>query len=155
MSEIIYFELNNWMPETDYPDAEPFETWCGNDDALYFDSPKWCKENKLVVSRGIFDHSVNWCIGATKEWVKENCPELLTKYKKFLRLNMKGRFGQPFIKYSEENIGIRLCNENYKTGEWKFYTDEEMNEESMIKWLNDRDEEVDEDILKRKDNVNI
>ena len=150
MTEIIYFELNNWMSEDDYPDAEPFETWCGNDEALYFDSQKWCKENKLVVSRGIIDQSVNWCVGATKEWVQNNCPELLTKYKEFLRPSMKSRFGQPFIEYSEENIGMKLCDINYKTDKWEFYTDEDIQEERMIKWLNDRDEEVYKDIFERR-----
>lgn len=25
--EIVYFELNNWMPNEDYPNVEPFKTW--------------------------------------------------------------------------------------------------------------------------------
>ena len=44
--EIIYFELNNWMSGRDYPDAEPFITWCSDDYHLYFSDENWVKENK-------------------------------------------------------------------------------------------------------------
>ena len=93
--EIIYFELNNWMPNKDYPN----------------------KENKLVVVRTIVDMSANWCITATKEWVLKNCPELLTKYTKFLRCPDAdeelpyGRFGSPFYEYTNENIGWHFIDD--------------------------------------------
>ena len=131
--EIIYFELNNWMSKDDYPDAEPFKTWCGNDLKLYFDSERWVKENKLVVTRGIVDMSVNWCIGATKKWVEDNCPELLTEYKEFLRPTMDSRFGQPFIEYSEDNIGITYYEESYETGEWELVEIEDEDLEEFAK----------------------
>ena len=139
MDEIIYFELNNWMPRDDYPDAEPFETWCGNDETLYFTSRRWCKENNLVVTIGLVDQSFNFCIGATKEWVEKNCPELLTKYTEFLRQDKKSRFGQPFKDYTTENIGLYICELNYNTGEWEFLTDEDFKNST---WFEDRDKEI-------------
>ena len=120
MSFIVYFELNNWMPGKDFPNAEPFISWCSNDFNLKFNSDEWCKENKLVVTRSTIDMSVNWCIGATEEWVEKNCPELLTKYTEFLRPNRESTFGQPFIEYSEDKIGCHWCEENLETGEWEF-----------------------------------
>lgn len=125
MSEIIYFELNNWMPGEDFPNAEPFITWCANDFNLKFNSDEWCKENRLVVTHGTIDMSTNWCICATKEWVEENCPELLTKYTEFLRPDMHSHFGQPFLEYEECLFGCHWCDENLKTGVWEFYDDED------------------------------
>lgn len=136
MDEIIYFELNNWMSGTDYPNAEPFETWCGNDLNLYFNNEKWVKENKLCVVVSRLDMSINWCITATKEWVMNNCPDLLSdkKFKvehhlyskdgetityedipfsKFLRYPDEDGYvysdndsSIEFMQYSEEDIGI-------------------------------------------------
>lgn len=109
--EIVYFELNNWMPNKDYPDVEPFKTWMDYRH-FNFDKEDWIKENKLVVVRTVVDMSANWCITATKDWVLKNCPELLTKYTQFLRYPEEdeyppyGRFGCPFFEYREENIGF-------------------------------------------------
>lgn len=109
MKDIIYFELNNWFPGRDYPDAEPFVTWM-QDTVLQFRNDEWLKENKLCVVSGNVDMSVNFCITATKEWVENTCPELLTKYTQFIRTpnkngEVEGRFGAPFKEYTEENIG--------------------------------------------------
>lgn len=109
--EIVYFELNNWFAGEHYPAEEPFITWIGNDLNIYFDNENWVYENKLCVVRNIIDMSVNFCITATKEWVKNNCPRLLTEHIDFLRYPDKdgdvyGQFGDKFLKYSEENIGI-------------------------------------------------
>lgn len=113
--DIIYFELNNWMRGEDYPNDEPFITWVGNDYDLKFQNEEFVKENKLCVVRSIIDMSVNFCITAKKEWVEKNCPKLLTDYTDFLREPdedgyVYGRFGDEFLEYSEENIGI---TENY------------------------------------------
>lgn len=140
--EIIYFELNNWISKDDYPDAEPFKTWCGNDLKLHFDSERWVKENKLVVTRGIIDMSVNWCIGATKKWAEDNCPDLLTEYKEFLRPTMDSKFGQPFIEYSEDNIGITYYEESYETGEWELVEIEDEDLEEFAKWKEDINKEI-------------
>lgn len=117
--EIIYFELNNWMPNKDYPNAEPFKTWISYKH-FNFDNEDWIKENKLVVVRTVVDMSANWCITATKEWALKNCPELLTKYTKFLRCPDAdeelpyGRFGSLFYEYTDENIGFHFIdNEDY------------------------------------------
>ena len=135
MGEYVYFELNNWFAGEHYPNEEPFKTWCGNDLNLYFLNEDWVKENKLVVVADSIDMSIDWCITAPKEWVENNCPKLLSdestyviingsngerqeeyKYSSFLRYPNKygdicGRFGTPFLEYSEENIGIHFYDE--------------------------------------------
>lgn len=108
--KIIYFELNNWSPGLDYPNAEPFTTWMGNDLDLKFTDDEWCKENKLCVIRHLVDMSANFLIAAPESWVKENCPELLTKYTKFVFEPdedgyVYGKFDTEFPEYSEENFG--------------------------------------------------
>lgn len=138
--EVVYFELNNWFSGRDYPDAEPFNTWCGDDLHLQFDDKEFVKEHRLCILRQIVDQSVNWCITAPKEFVLQNCPKLLSDestnceliqrnpdgtrdeivedhlYKEFLRFPNEdgfvyGRFGTQFLEWSEENIGIT-------EGEW-------------------------------------
>ena len=112
MKDIVYFELNNWTPGDHYPIDEPFLTWIGDDYNIHFQNENWVKENKLCVVRDIIDMSVNFCITATKEWVEENCPKLLTDYREFLREPEEdgcvyGDFGgDKFLEYSEENIGV-------------------------------------------------
>lgn len=132
--EVVYFELNNWFSGRDYPNAEPFITWCGDDLNLYFDNEDWVKENKLCVISEFIDMSVNWCITAPKEWVEKNCPKLLSDestsvtfiidgkegkvenietypYSQFLRFpdedgDVYGQWDTLFKEYNEENIGI-------------------------------------------------
>ena len=144
MSDVVFFELNNWFAGRDYPNAEPFSTWCGNDMNLYFSNEKWVKENKLCVVYQIIDMSVNWCVTATREWVEKNCPKLLSEettsvttittskdgevrkveeypYSMFLRMpdeygEVCGRFGASFKEYSEENIGI--CADIHEDGDY-------------------------------------
>lgn len=111
MENIIYFELNNWFSERDFPDDEPFISWFENDLKISFDDEDWVKENKLCVVFDFVDMSSNYCITATKQWVEENCPKLLTDYKSFLRFPdddgiVYGRFGHLFLPYTKENIGI-------------------------------------------------
>ena len=111
MDEIIYFELNNWAPGYNYPDAQPFLDWLCNDLYIQFEDEEWVKENKLCVVADLVDMSVNFCITSKKKWVVDNCPELLTKYTMFLREpdeygDVYGQFGHEFLKYSEENIGV-------------------------------------------------
>lgn len=109
--EVVYFELNNWIPGEHYPNVEPFITWIGDDLNIHFNNEDWVTENKLCVVRNIIDMSVNFCITATKNWVEKNCPELLTKYREFLRFpeedGVYGDFGDEFLEYSEDNIGIK------------------------------------------------
>ena len=139
--ELVYFELNNWFSGRDYPNAEPFITWCGHDMNLYFSNEEWVKENKLVVVESYVDMSVNWCVTATKDWVLNNCPKLLSdestevcfittgkygstknpksySYKSFLRFpdedgDVYGRFGDKFGEYTKENIGTIIEGEWY------------------------------------------
>ena len=116
--EIVYFELNNWSSKY-HPDAEPFRTWVSYQ-SWNFDNEEWIKENRLVVVRTVIDMSANWCITATKDWVLKNCPELLTKYRKFLRYPDEdgelpcGECGcSPFYEYTEENIGFHFLGDEY------------------------------------------
>lgn len=132
MEKLIHFELNNWFAGRDYPECEPFETWVTNN--KFISNDEWCKQNKLVVLCGNYDMSINWCITATEEWVKENCPQLLSheKYTYIVRRNSRdgfedveeshsydsfirtpdedgyvyGRFGWEFPEYTEENYGV-------------------------------------------------
>ena len=73
--EIIYFDLNNWFSGRDYPEDEKFRKWVSENQ---FSNDDWCKENKLCVVWGTIDMSFNWLIAAPKEWVEENCPDLLS-----------------------------------------------------------------------------
>ena len=72
--ELVHFELNNWFSGRDYPPEEPFTSWVSHH---AFSDDAWCKNNKLVVLSGNIDMSTNWCITTTRDWVEENCPELL------------------------------------------------------------------------------
>lgn len=110
-NNVVYFEFNNWCAGENYPAEEPFLTWMRNDFNICFNNENWVKENKLCVVRSLVDMSSNFCITATREWVETNCPELLTKHTKFLRYPdedgcTEGQFGNEFLDYSEENIGI-------------------------------------------------
>ena len=133
--EIIYFELNNWFSGRDYPNAEPFLSWiqCNKENKYYiqFRDESWIKENKLVVVESLVDMSMNFCITATKEWVEQNCPELLSIYKEFIRQPDEddeapyGRFGCPFLEYEENNIGYHYADEVECNGYWQYVIDYE------------------------------
>ena len=113
MEDIVYFELNNWFSGRDFPSDEPFISWMSNDLKIPFRNENWVKENKLCVVASIVDMSQNFCITATKEWVEQNCPSLLTnpENEKFLMHpdeygDVEGKFGPYFLEYEEYNIGI-------------------------------------------------
>ena len=127
MSEIIYFELNNWCPGDDYPAAEPYDSWVQmrKEKSYYinFRDRDWIEKNRIIVVESFVDMSQNFCVTAPKEWVMENCPDLLTKYTKFLRKpdeygEVEGRFGCPFKEYEEENIGYWFAEED---DEYNYY----------------------------------
>lgn len=127
--DIVYFELNNWFSGRDYPNAEPFLSWMRDDLNQKFRDEEWIKENKLVVVESLVDMSMNFCITATKEWVEENCHELLSTYKNFIRKPEDdedvpyGRFGCPFLEYKEENIGYHYAEEVECNGYWQYVID--------------------------------
>ena len=127
--DIVYFELNNWFSGRDYPNAEPFLSWMRDDLNQKFRDEEWIKENKLVVVESLVDMSMNFCITATKEWVEENCHELLSTYKNFVRKPEDdedvpyGRFGSPFLEYKEENIGYHYAEEVECNGYWQYVID--------------------------------
>lgn len=119
--KIIYFELNNWMNGDDYPDAEPFISWMDDtsdrdEDNSWTRDPKdfakWCQDNELCIVYSLIDMSCNYCVSAKESWVKENCPELLTKYTEFIReledgqVTPHGRFGSHFKLYNKNNFGL-------------------------------------------------
>lgn len=74
-NEVVRFRLNNWFSGRDYPNEEPFLTWM---DKNKFSNDDWCKENKLVVVKSYVDLSQNFCVCASGDWVRENCPKLLS-----------------------------------------------------------------------------
>jgi hypothetical protein len=51
-------------------------------------------------------------VSAKESWIKENCPELLTKYTEFIRelkdgqVTPYGRFGSHFKLYDKNNFGL-------------------------------------------------
>ena len=74
--EVIYFNVNNWFYEKDYPPiSDEFSKWVCKG---YFMDDEWCKEQKLCVLAGNIDMSANYCISAPRSWVEKNCPQLLT-----------------------------------------------------------------------------
>lgn len=111
MEDIIYFELNNWACGKDYPDEEPFLTWMDDDSDVVFNEDNWFKENRLCVVRSVVDMSLNYCVTASKAWVQENCPSLLTKFQRFLRTpdengEVFGMWRHKFLPYRAENFGV-------------------------------------------------
>lgn len=111
--DVVYFELNNWTPGKYYPDSEPFKSWLGNDLNLTFMNEEFVKENKLCVVWQLIDMSVDFCITATRSWVEENCPELLTTHERFRRYpdplndgDVYSDFDAQFLEYAEKNIGL-------------------------------------------------
>lgn len=133
--EVVYFELNNWFSGRDYPDAEPFLSWmkCNKENKYYiqFRDESWIEKNRLVVVESLVDMSTNFCITATRDWVEQNCPELLSTYKEFIRQPDEddeapyGRFGCPFLEYEEENIGYHYADEAECNGYWQYVIDYE------------------------------
>ena len=143
MEEIIYFELNHWSTEY-HPDAEPFLSWMSD----YYETPedeekswirpgkvmdKWYKDNELCAVVATIDMSVNFCITAKKSWIEKNCPELLTKYTEFLVEpdkdgNIEGRFGNHFVEWSKENIGLWYDYEKHDSQRYLYYDLKKYNE---------------------------
>ncbi len=109
----VYFELNMWEAGTFYPDESPFTDWItfrGNKQPL-LDDIQFVRDNKLCVVVTVIDQSLIYCISASRDWVQQQCPNLLTKYTKFLRHpskdgNVYGQWGTEFIRYTEDNIGV-------------------------------------------------
>ena len=120
MNEIIYFELNNWFPDRDYPNAEPFTSWLDFTwGGCVLQNEDWCKENQLCVIWTHVDMSSNYCITAKKDWVEQVCPELLTKYTQFLRYpnpkcdnEVYGQFGHTFLEWSPEHFGSMFIEDD-------------------------------------------
>lgn len=108
MNDVVYFELNNWFAGRDYPADEPFTSWMKL--PYIFRDNDWCVKNQLCVVETVVDMSNNFCITASKNWVEQNCPELLTKYTQFLRYpdsynEVYGQFDCPFKEWKKENFG--------------------------------------------------
>lgn len=76
--EVINFELNNWFSGRDYPNAEPFISWLHDDLHQTLTNDEWAKENKLCIVAYCYDMSMNYLVSASKDWVLENCPDLLS-----------------------------------------------------------------------------
>lgn len=123
MNDIVNFELDNWVAGKDYPDAEPFKTWM-SDYVLQFSNKEWDEQNELCVVAGLIDMSICFHVSAKKEWVEKNCPELLTKYRNFIKTpedelddseefpENERRWQIPFIKWNINNIGLYSWDED-------------------------------------------
>jgi len=109
MQDIIYFELNNWFAERDYPDKEPYLTWM-KDSHLMLRDIDFVSQNKLCVLACWLDMSTNFCVTAPTTWVEQHCPTLLAEDSKFLRQPddtgvVRGKFSHIFLPYTPEYIG--------------------------------------------------
>lgn len=127
--DIVYFKLQPYPLDMDdynkdwlgyYPDNERFKFWLGKDNyhGIKFCNEEWVKENQLCVRCQFHPWDYSYAqlilVTATRGWVKDNCPELLTDYREFLRhANYKGDiylhdriYNDAFLPYKEENIGI-------------------------------------------------
>lgn len=119
LTDVIYFELNNWECGKDYPDEEPFISWMNDKDFLsVFASEDWVRENQLVVRASMADMSLNVCVTAPQSWVEKNCPNLLTaKNLKFIYPPAPdgeppcGRYDY-FEEYTEPYIGKIIWSKN-------------------------------------------
>lgn len=116
MDDIIYFELNNWIPGEDYPNEEPFLSWLSDDVNQKLKDESWVQDNQLCVVFNYADMSQNYCVTAKKSWVLDNCPSLLTKFRNFLRFpdeygDIIGNYGCLFLEYEPENFGVLYVGE--------------------------------------------
>lgn len=97
------------------------------EEVIYFEfNEKWIKDNQLIIVISNIDMSINFCVTAKKSWVEKNCPNLLTTYKKFLRMLEEdepsyGNFGCPFLEYNEENIGIHYAYKKEDNQGYSYY----------------------------------
>ena len=129
--EVVYFELNNWFCERDYPNEEPFLTWMHDKNSSFpykLLNENFVKENELCVIAFPYDMSLNFLVTAKKSWVEKTCPSLLTKFTKFLRFpDEEGKIvsdktdSYEFLEYKIENIGIIRKDDPL----WNEYSDEE------------------------------
>lgn len=108
---ITYFELNNWFPERDYPNVEPFLSWMEDDLKQSFRNYDFVEQNELIVVAGFLDMSLNYCVTAKTDWVMKMCPSLLTEFRQFLRFPdehgyIYGRYDCPFLEYDPNDIGV-------------------------------------------------
>ena len=154
MSNIVYFELNNWMSGRDYPNSEPFISWLHDDLHQTLASDEWAKENKLCIVAFPLDMSCNYLVTAAKDWVLKNCPDLLSDkeydvtfkvgnangwqdkvehhaFMNFLRFpededddSVYGRGDVRFLEYKEENFGV-----HWQDDPWFGVDDDEGDEE--------------------------
>ena len=104
--DVVYFSVNNWFCGENYPPLDCFKKWLGDDLYQHFRNDTWCKENKLCVYYGAVDMSFNYTVSAQREWVEENCPELLTdkEYTYVTRTGTykrKGLFKKPELVWEE------------------------------------------------------
>jgi len=112
MEDVIYFELNNWTPGLYYPDEEPFLSWMHyntDEEFTIFENMDFVEENKLVVSIATVEMSIALMVIAPRSWVEEKCPNLLTKYSKFIRNMDEDKWNTDFgfhkLPYNENTIG--------------------------------------------------
>ena len=131
MEELVYFELNNWTPDKDYPNKPQFTKWVGNvltdsDNNEDWEKDTFCdneyaKKNELVISFGLVDMSFDFCVVAKKSWVEKNCPSLLDEDSRFLAQKIldeeneeyESHWGLPFLEYNHDNFGFHYFSERY------------------------------------------
>ena len=171
---IIYFSINNWFYGRDFPPIQNICNWLSSSNPDGFQNSEWCKKNKLCVYWGNIDMSINYTVAAPREWVEENCPELLTddeytykvqyyrssapvtetrtkKYSNFVYNTENGESApdsdwveMPFPEYREENFG----SEYYETHWWECDEDDSDDDEEEF---GESDENESDDMTEHED----
>ena len=119
MDDTVYFELNNWFADRDYPNDQPFINWMKNDLNITLRDDEWARDNQLAIVYFPLDMSQNFLISAAKSWVEENCPKLLTLYKEFLRFPdtdgcVYSKWGPEFKEYKPSEFGVTEIDDPYE-----------------------------------------
>ena len=117
-NDVVYFSVNDWSIEKDYPNSENFQKWLVDEPDKYFQNKDWVKNNKLCMVWEVIDMSCNYTISAPLEWVKENCPEILGSGFQYFPGEGKtypeyDLWSTPFLEYSEENIGAHYFDSKF------------------------------------------
>ena len=114
--EVVHFEVTYDEPIGKFPRSEPFLTWMKSDPdsgmelGVFFIKEYWCILNHLcVVTQIVDDISINFCVTATKKWVKKKCPVILDS-EFIVKPNKDGDYvgslGNLFLDWNSDNWGI-------------------------------------------------
>lgn len=118
---VVYFQCNNWNPYPeeagrfiyDYLEGTLYTNYeqCNPVNKTEQECLNWIKSNDLCINCDIYDQSVQYWVTTTKEWIKENFPELLEYASEEPQDDIYEGDKKYFLKYIEENIGQHWATE--------------------------------------------